>query len=312
MPDGNTLSNEAITILIEDASTTTNAAPIPCGEIGNAKQDSTFVSQVKEPRKKRVLVVGSVGAGKSSLINMLAEQAVTPVGDGAHGCTQDIIRIAIKHNNAEYEFIDSPGLEGVSTAENPVDSAIPKLFLFLASERQNFNCVLFVWRKGRINKAFDQSIRLLKDQLMKRAVPFILVVTGCEMEQDLAETRMSLDYDFKDFFINSIVCGTTLFGGILEHYMSGIRETMKAELWQRIEQFCDDSFISIGNIQDDPSSGEQNNPLWWRIIQTVYQYLVAGYERGMSVIEGYVYVTPTLDGRGLHMTDTPRMEQDNQ
>ena len=124
--------------LLEDAATT-DAVSRPRAEIGSARQDSTSVLQIKQPHKKRVLVIGSVGAGKSSLINMIAEKSVTSVVDGAQGCTQNVITIAVKHNDVEYEFIDIPGLDGVSEPETALNGAVPKLFLFLASEKQNFN-----------------------------------------------------------------------------------------------------------------------------------------------------------------------------
>ena len=148
--------------LLQDAMAT-DAVPRPRAEIGSARQDSTSILKIKESRKKRVLVVGSVGAGKSSLINTIAEKSVTSVVDGAQGGTQNVIAVAIKHNDVEYEFIDTPGLDGVSEPETALNGAVPKLYLFLASEKQNFSCVLFVWRKGRISNTFTQSTRMLKD-----------------------------------------------------------------------------------------------------------------------------------------------------
>ena len=146
---------------------------------------------------------------------------------------------------------------------------------------------------------------------MKRAIPFVLVVTGCEMDDDLAATQRSLCDQLKDFSFDRIVCGTTLSGGTMASYLSEIRATMKAELWPCIEQFCKSSSINIPDIPNDSPSEEQNNPLWWRIIETLYQYLVAGNEKGVSIFAEYVYVTPTQDGRGVHVTDTQHNERDN-
>lgn len=247
--------------------------------------------------KKRVLVLGATGAGKTSLIDILAEGSILSVSSSAAARgTSDISLTSIKRNNTEYEFIDTPGFDSASNLDDASNEAIAKLIVFLASEKKNIHCVLFVWRKIRIDETFTQSTSVLKNQLIASHVPFILVVTGCEMEPSIEGAHKDLVEVFKNYNFDKIVCGTTLRGGELEGYLSGIREEMKSKLWHVISESChkSDNVIQENSDINRSKNTDQTSTLWFIII-SMAGLLAKGVSYGAEKLQD-LYNWYVIDG----------------
>lgn len=135
--------------------------------------------------EKRVLVIGTTGVGKSSMINLLANGKVAPVSDNATGCTSQIQSYSIQHDNTQYEFIDTVGLN--PSSGGPVDDrkSLSDLLNYIKKHDQGFHCVLFVTRKGRIGTMFHENYFIVVKCFIRKQIPIILVVTGCESDDTL-------------------------------------------------------------------------------------------------------------------------------
>ena len=62
---------------------------------------------------RNIIIFGQTGAGKSSIINMLAGSGVAEVSDSASGCTSSNKRYSIPREDNNYTFWDTPGLNEV-------------------------------------------------------------------------------------------------------------------------------------------------------------------------------------------------------
>ena len=82
----------------------------------NSKHPTQFLNKISQtihvdrtvPRN--IVVFGQTGAGKSSIINMLAGNPIAKVSGGASGCTPSNERYPIPNGDDNYVFWDTAGL----------------------------------------------------------------------------------------------------------------------------------------------------------------------------------------------------------
>lgn len=234
---------------------------------------------IKKQQKKRVLVIGTVGVGKTSLINMLANKPALLASSTAIPKTIDIQRVSIIYEDVEYEFIDTPGLNGALNPDDRSKETIANLFVFLGEKKESIDCVLFVRSETRIDEAFDRSASVFKERLIQNHVPFILVVTGREMDEDLEGTQVTLDRQFQKYNFDKIICGTTMQGGDLENIFFPIREQMKIQLWSSIAELCHKPFHNATELSNGNQTEEQVSSLW-AMIKTIIDLFTSGVYYG--------------------------------
>lgn len=224
--------------------------------------------------RKHILVVGIVGSGKTRLIHLLTDKMMSYTGQSLDERTKSVNIIQQIHENVEYVFIDTPGFGGLTDTKDDTNNPLPKLFLYLASKETRFDCVLLVWKYGRIDKTFIDVSNLLKNKLIEQSTPFILAVTGCETEDDIKLTTDSIQTDLKNFHFDTIVCGTTLKGGCLEEHYTDIREQMHLDLWQNITKLCANRVRPVENASTEMETSTLLDfvALAWELVQNVFSY----------------------------------------
>jgi predicted GTPase len=159
----------------------------------NAASKLVVASSLADEHEKRILIIGTAGVGKSSLINLLAGESTAPVSDKAVGAALQFKQYTIKHKGVTYEFVDTDGLGESSKGQKNDGETLTRLLRFVKNNEQGFNCVIFVTRKGRIDETFEQNHFIFIQCLLKFSVPSILVITRCEMDTPLSQWKDNMD-----------------------------------------------------------------------------------------------------------------------
>ncbi|CAF1063684.1 unnamed protein product [Rotaria sordida] len=196
------------------------------------------LKQIKQKGSvNRILVIGQTGAGKSSVINLLAGKKVATVDDGANGCTFKFETYQCDYNGELFELIDTVGLnEGSKGTVKPKD-AMKMLIKFIKGNKRGFSCVLFVMPKGRITESFEKNHMLFYQTLLNGKTPAILFLSHCESDEPMnkwitnEENKTALaPYGFSD-----VVCGTAQEGGRFAQLI----EPLRSALTIQIEEYND-------------------------------------------------------------------------
>ena len=186
----------------------------------------------------RVLIVGQTGAGKSSLVNLLAAKKVANVSDSARGCTFQFETYQAVYNGELYELIDTVGLNESSKGSVNARDAMKMLIKFINGNKRGFSCVLFVMSKGRITDSFEKNHMLFCKTLLNGETPAILFLSHCESDEPMdrwiknAENKDALN----PFSFNSVVCGTAQDGGRLSELIKPLRDETYEHLWRSISE----------------------------------------------------------------------------
>jgi small GTP-binding protein len=205
----------------------------------------------------RILVIGQTGAGKSSLVNLLAGKKVANVCDGANGCTFKFETYQCDYNGELFELIDTVGLnEGSKGTVKPKD-AMKMLIKFIKGNKRGFSCILFVMPKGRITESFEKNHMLFCRTLLDGKTPAILFLSHCESDDPMntwitkEENKTALaSYGFSD-----VVCGTAQEGGRFAEMVEPLRNETRRCLWKSI----------VGNMLETPRPMEPSMHLFKQI-----------------------------------------------
>jgi hypothetical protein len=139
---------------------------------------------------KKILIYGSTGVGKSSLIKLVTgiqtiDSVCTTFGSSHEFNFETEFSEFNRETSTESEiigdstFYDTSGLNGPQTGIVPHSVAIRHLFNLIKSLRNGLNLLIYVRRIRPLSTIDAQNIKLIKF-LMKDKVPLICVNTGCE------------------------------------------------------------------------------------------------------------------------------------
>ena len=179
---------------------------------------------------KRILIIGVNKAGKSSVVQELAEQN----GDDPYSASSErsLIRRGI-----EYRFIEAAGLAEAVQTQIDEERKIIYLKQLTVLTSNAIDLIIYVTRQGTIhNDARD--IYTLVAGLICDKVPIICVVTRCENEFDMnqwAETNRS-HFERNQMFFNRTLGTCFARGGRLEAVYAPLRKESGENLWKAIEQ----------------------------------------------------------------------------
>jgi hypothetical protein len=131
------------------------------------------------------------------------------VSDGAKGCTFDH---KVYHHNG-YNFYDTVGLSEGSKGLTAPKTALDSLVKLLKSLADGVNLLIFVMKKDRIRKTFEQNYKIFVEAMCKSEVPVILVITNCELEKNMSDwwekNKEAFKVDYRMVFSDGIgVCAT--------------------------------------------------------------------------------------------------------
>ena len=131
-----------------------------------------------------IVVFGQTGAGKSSLINMLARSEVVSVSNKLGGNTTAVQEVKISWDDRSYTIWDTPGLNEGEKGNVPTREAMDQLYK-LVKTLGSVSLVIYCICGSRLTEIARVNYDLFWRIVCKEEVPIVLVVTGLEQESNM-------------------------------------------------------------------------------------------------------------------------------
>ncbi|KAG1850175.1 P-loop containing nucleoside triphosphate hydrolase protein [Suillus subluteus] len=130
---------------------------------------------------KNIVLFGQPGAGKSSLINLMAGKNVAKTSSDMRSCTLQWQEYPITFDGKSYNVFDTVGLEepqlGIPQYLNAVENAYT-----LIRKLESIDLLLLCMRAGRLTPTLQTNYRLFHEFLCDKKVPIVVVITYLENE----------------------------------------------------------------------------------------------------------------------------------
>jgi GTP-binding protein EngB required for normal cell division len=156
---------------------------------------------IRLPSKTRipnVIVFGETGAGKSSVVNMLAGKPIAATSSAAAGVTFQSNRHEIMIRGLPFNIYDTVGLSEGDAGKVTARTAIKSLYRLICEVEGGVNLLVYVVRGPRIRGAARKNYHMFHEIFCKKKVPIVIVVTGLEEEHD----RQAWWESNKEHFLN--------------------------------------------------------------------------------------------------------------
>ncbi|KAN0091355.1 hypothetical protein V8E55_004921 [Tylopilus felleus] len=182
-----------------------------------------------------VLIVGETGAGKSSVVNLIAGERLAEVHSGADACTleatsYDIILPDNQGLSHHIRLFDTVGLNESQFKKNAYLSAVEKANTLICQLQRTggIRLLLFCIRGGRITAVMQNNYRLFCDILCQNKVPVAFVITGLENEESMEGwwERNVLSFEACGLSCASHACVTAI-RGVDGYYSAKYDESQK-------------------------------------------------------------------------------------
>jgi len=162
--------------------------------------------KVKDNERRKILILGSTGVGKSALCYNLSFKAAKSSSQPV-GVTLDFTLLS-SEDHKDYIFIDACGFNEGSDGKIAKEVAIKKFFDFCQSNTDGFNLVLLV-KNPRNDDYLRKNYNLVKSLIPN--IPCGIVVqrsdNGWHREECSCDPRRNHLYSFHlPEFINGVVC----------------------------------------------------------------------------------------------------------
>lgn len=158
-------------------------------------------------KTKHILIFGSTGTGKSTLVNHITGSNLT-TSNRATGVTLSSTEESKRHNDVDYRIIDTAGLnEGINGTVKHID-ALTNLVRLLNKTEGGLNLMVMV-TKGKIVQTTIENYRLFVEVMTSNKVPTIIVQTNLDDEVNPCDWVKKNWGAFKDQNLNALeVVGT--------------------------------------------------------------------------------------------------------
>ncbi|KAG1859574.1 P-loop containing nucleoside triphosphate hydrolase protein [Suillus subalutaceus] len=170
-------------------------------------------------RKKHTNVVlfGQGGAGKSSLVNLIAGKDVAETSSDVKHCTLQWQSYSAEFDGDSYNVFDTIGLEepqlGIPQYLDAIENAY-KLIQHLESQG-GIDLLLFCMRAGRLTATLQSNFRLFNEFLCEKKVPVVIAITYLENElgeMDAWWERNKATFRHQEFYVAGHACITAIKG----------------------------------------------------------------------------------------------------
>ncbi|KAG1720682.1 P-loop containing nucleoside triphosphate hydrolase protein [Suillus paluster] len=168
-------------------------------------------------RTKNIVVFGAMGAGKSSLVNLIADKHIAKTGSNLERCTLTWTKHVLPKlfsDGEQYNLFDTMGIENPELEAREYHESIKNASRLLRALDSCGGTSLLVYciRKGRVSSALQSNYQLFLEVLYQRRVPIVMVVTCLEGEDDMEAwwTRNYAELEKHQIVVQGHACVTTL------------------------------------------------------------------------------------------------------
>jgi predicted GTPase len=134
-----------------------------------------------------VILFGESGVGKSSIINMINEQAKAPVSDSATGETFHNTSYEMTIFDSTVRVFDTSGLNEGTKGTVKAQVAIKRLYELICRLQDGVHLLAFVMRAPRITDTVYQNYELFFEVFFQKKVPIAIILTGLENRENMDE-----------------------------------------------------------------------------------------------------------------------------
>ncbi|KAG1815219.1 P-loop containing nucleoside triphosphate hydrolase protein [Suillus subaureus] len=148
------------------------------------------IHNVLRTKRNTIVVFGETGAGKSSLINLMAGNDVAGTSCGIEACTTHWKEYPLEFDGEPFKLFDTVGLDepqlGIPQYFDAVENAYN---LIQKLEREGgIDLLLFCMPAGRLKIMHQRNYQLFRHFLCYKKVPIVLAITNLEREKKNMES----------------------------------------------------------------------------------------------------------------------------
>jgi predicted GTPase len=154
-------------------------------ETAKPSRDTTHNIPSKLPvSSKNIVLFGQAGAGKSSLVNLMAGMDIAYTSNDARSSTLHWQQYPIQFDGKSYNVFDTVGLEEPQLGIPQYLHAVENAYMLIQDlERQGgIDLLLFCMRAGRLTTTLENNYQLFHEFLCDKKVPVVVVITYLENE----------------------------------------------------------------------------------------------------------------------------------
>ena len=138
---------------------------------------------------KNIVLFGETGAGKSSVVNLMAGKEVAKTSPDMERCTLHWQEHFIAFDGHQYKVFDTVGLEEPQLGMKEYLGIIENAYNLITKLQKEggIDLLLFCVRAGGVTATLQTNYRLFYEWLCEEKVPIVLVLTGLEREQRMED-----------------------------------------------------------------------------------------------------------------------------
>jgi len=193
-------------------------------------------------RHKIVVVFGDTGAGKSSLINLIAGKEVANTSPDTKRCTMQWKEHTISFGGEFYKVFDTNGLDDPQLGIKEYLESVENAYRLIKEldKRGGIDLLLFCVRAGRVTATLQSNYRLFHEFLCEKKVPIVLAITNLEREQRMEDWWVRNQSTFEKYQIQVAGHACITAANRLEGRHKDLYEESRITIRNLVEEFTAD------------------------------------------------------------------------
>ncbi|KAG1815214.1 P-loop containing nucleoside triphosphate hydrolase protein [Suillus subaureus] len=207
---------------------------------------------------KNIVLFGQMGAGKSSLVNLMAGKDVADTSNNIQLCTLHWKQYPVEFDGRSYMVFDTVGLVAPQLKKAEYLDAVEdacKLIQHLETQG-SIDLLLFCIRPSEVADTLQKNYMLFHEFLCDKKVPIVVVITHLEQEGAMDDWWKKNSGTLRDWNIrvDDHACITAIKGNRPNLY-----EESRAKIHNLVQEFTDDRHKLKGPLVGNGSLQETND-----------------------------------------------------